>query len=332
MITYDGYDKARVKTRDKKPTRPRTKIRPKYENAKDYIVIGIDRGRYKLVSFYNNTPAIIAVKAKQLPRKSIVIGDKVAATGDLSGKKDTLARIVKIHERTNQLMRSSDEKNREKVIVANASTMVIVVALSNPEPKIGMIDRCLVAAYNANMKPILCLTKSDLAPCDELIDFYKPLGIEIYVTSKHDNNVNGIDCIQKRLAKEISVFIGHSGVGKSTLINALIPDANRDTGCVNSVTGKGRHTSTSTVAFAMPNGGWVIDTPGVRAFGLAHLSVKNVIGAFDDLSEMIENCPKGCKHTVNEDSCFLNNNEIVLDEKIQKRIASLRRILSTKDS
>jgi ribosome biogenesis GTPase len=97
------------------------------------------------------------------------------------------------------------------------------------------------------------------------------------------------------LAGQVSAFIGHSGVGKSTLVNALVPDAERAVGEVSGV-GKGRHTSTSAVALALPGGGWVVDTPGVRSFGLAHISPDDVVAAFGDLAAAVEDCPRGCSH------------------------------------
>jgi ribosome biogenesis GTPase len=102
----------------------------------------------------------------------------------------------------------------------------------------------------------------------------------------------------------VSVLIGHSGVGKSTLVNQLVPDAERATGKVNAVTGRGRHTSTSAVALELPDGGWVIDTPGVRSFGLAHVDPQRVIHAFPDLEAGTEECPRGCTH--DEEECALD--------------------------
>ncbi len=108
-----------------------------------------------------------------------------------------------------------------------------------------------------------------------------------------------------------SVLVGHSGVGKSTLVNALVPTAHRDVGIVNAVTGRGRHTSTSAYLLALPrtdegDDGWIIDTPGIRSFGLAHVQPEDLIGAFPDLEEMTEDCPRGCTHGTDEPECGLD--------------------------
>jgi len=107
-----------------------------------------------------------------------------------------------------------------------------------------------------------------------------------------------------RLVGRVSVMIGHSGVGKSTLVNALVPDADRAIGRVNLVTGRGRHTSTSAVALRLPGGGWVVDTPGVRSFGLAHVDPARVIKAFPDLGAGTDDCPRACTH--DEEECALD--------------------------
>src|SRR5699024_3791291 len=127
------------------------------------------------------------MRARELGRKSIVVGDQVGVVGDTSGGPDSLARIVRVLPRTSVLRRSADDTDRvERVIVANADQMVIVTALANPEPRPRMIDRCLVAAYDAGLDPLLVLTKADLAPAEPLLEIYRPLTVPFVVTSLVD--------------------------------------------------------------------------------------------------------------------------------------------------
>nr|BFE83289.1 ribosome small subunit-dependent GTPase A [Planobispora longispora] len=195
---------------------------------------------------------VVAMKARELGRKGIVVGDRVALVGDVSGKPDTLARVVRVEPRASMLRRSADDTDDtdgiERPVVANADQLVIVTALADPPPRPRMIDRMLVAAFDADIEPLLCLTKPDLAPPDELVAHYAPLGVP-YVVIRRGGE---LDELRERLTDRISVLVGHSGVGKSTLVNALVPDANRAVSHVNSVTGRGRHTSTSAVALELP--------------------------------------------------------------------------------
>jgi ribosome biogenesis GTPase / thiamine phosphate phosphatase len=246
---------------------------------------------------------VTAMKARELGRNSVVVGDRVALAGDTSGAAGSLARIVRVEERASELRRSPDDTDpMERVIVANAQQMIIVCALADPAPKTRFIDRCLVAAYDAGLDPVLVLTKSDLAVPRKIRSFYKPLGIPMLTTRQPLPAVT-LSRLRSMLSGMESVLIGQSGVGKSTLVNALIPDADRAVGHVNAVTGKGRHTSSSAIALRLPatahsadGGGWLIDTPGVRGFGLGHVSPQRVIEAFGDLAEGTENCPPGCDH------------------------------------
>lgn len=332
-----GTDDPRVRVRPGKGSRPRTKIRPDYSSARTAEVVGVDRGRYRLE--LAEGLAVTAVKARELGRGAVVVGDRVRVTGDVSGKKDTLARIVAVEARASRLLRSTEEGNgRERCIVANAQQLAIVTALADPPPKTGMIDRCIVAAYDAGMEPLLVLTKADLASPDRLLDSYGPLGLRAVVVDlgprtdvearkleEGDAAHGGLEALRKALAGVETVLIGHSGVGKSTLINALVPDADRATGQVNAVTGKGRHTSTSAVSLALPGGGRIIDTPGVRSFGLAHVSPQDVLRGFTDLAAIAESCPRGCEHGWDSPECELSEQT---DLRLIARTASFRRLLA----
>ncbi|NHC13343.1 ribosome small subunit-dependent GTPase A [Motilibacter deserti] len=307
-------------------SRPRTKDRPEHAGATEGRVVAVDRGRYTCVVDEEAEPReLTAMKARELGRKGVVVGDRVALVGDLAGGTDALARVVRVEPRANTLRRTADDTDPvERVLVANADQLVIVTATVNPEPRPRLLDRCLVAAYDAGLDPLLCITKTDLKPPDELIEAYAALDVPWIASRPGD----GLAELRSRLRGRTSVLVGHSGVGKSTLVNALVPGARRAVGHVNAVTGRGRHTSSSAIMFRLVDGsGWVIDTPGVRSFGLAHVDPSRVVGAFPDLAAGMEECPRGCTH---------DEPECALDEWVASgsagsagpaRLESLRRLL-----
>ncbi len=317
-----------MRVRPARGSRPRTRRRPAHEDAVEGFVASVDRGRYGCLV---GDRVVTAMRARELGRRSVAVGDRVALAGDISGQPGTLARVVRIEPRTSVLRRSADDTDPvERVIVANANQLVIVTALADPPPRPRLIDRFLVAAYDAGLSPLLCLTKSDLAPAGPLIDAYGPLGIP-HVVLGQPLTASALAPLREALAGRLSVLVGHSGVGKSTLVNALIPDAGRAVGTVSPVTGRGRHTSSSAVALALPGGGWLIDTPGLRGFGLAHVAPDRVVRAFPDLAPGTAACPPGCTHL--EPDCALDDwvRDQGGDPRLVARLESLRRLLRSKE-
>lgn len=288
-----------MRVRPGRASRPRTRTRPLHAGADPGFVVAVDRGRFTCVVAGRT---VTAMRARELGRRAVVVGDRVGIVGDTAGGTDALARIVRIEPRRTVLRRSADDTDPvERVVVANAEQLVIVTALADPPPRSGFIDRCLVAAFDGGLDPLLCLTKADLAGSDQLLGLYGALEVAA-VTTRRDTDPGHL---RERLDGRVSVFIGHSGVGKSTLVNRLVPDAGRATGGVNVVTGRGRHTSSSAVALRLPEGGWVIDTPGIRSFGLAHVRPADVLAAFPDLAAGAEQCPTGCEHMSEAEGCTL---------------------------
>ncbi|MFG3252864.1 ribosome small subunit-dependent GTPase A [Streptomyces sp. NPDC048172] len=327
---HTDEDDIRVRP-SRRGTRPRTHTRPKHEDAAGGLVLTVDRGRLTVLV---EGRTVTAMKARELGRKGVVVGDRVAVVGDLSGAKDTLARVVRVEERASVLRRTADDNDPyERIIVANADQLAIVTALADPEPRPRLIDRCLVAAFDAGLEPLLVLTKADLAPAGPMLETYAPLGLRYAVTERDRLAAEGPpEELRAMLRGQTTVFVGHSGVGKTTLVNSLV-ERQRATGDVNAVTGRGRHTTTAALSLPLPgddgeDDGWVIDTPGVRSFGLNHIQLSRVIHAFPDLEPGTEECPRACSH--NEPGCALDA-WVAEGHADPARLHSLRRLLETRE-
>ena len=335
------FDEADVRVRpNPKANRPRTKRRPAHSDAEIARVLGVDRGRYTVLVDEDlpTERTVLAARARELRKTPIVTGDRARVVGDASGDDGTLARIVGIEDRTSLLRRSADDTDQvERIIVANADQMLLVVAAADPEPRPRLVDRYLVAALDAGIRPLLVVTKTDLADPAEFLAHFDGLDLEVFTSGREEMPLERIGAA---LVGHSTVFVGHSGVGKSTLVNALVPDAKRATGHVNVVTGRGRHTSSSTVSLRyrgealggeVRGNGWVIDTPGVRSFGLGHVDPANILRAFTDLDEIAQECPRGCTHLPDAPDCAIV--EAVEEGRLgpggAARLDSLQRLLET---
>ncbi|MBW0012443.1 ribosome small subunit-dependent GTPase A [Mycobacterium sp.] len=316
------YDESDVKVRSGRGSRPRTKTRPEHADAEAAMVVSVDRGRWGCVLGGRPERRVTAMRARELGRTPIVVGDDVDLVGDLSGRTDTLARIVRRAERRTVLRRTADDTDpTERVVVANADQLLVVVALADPPPRTGLVDRALIAAYAGGLTPILCLTKTDLAAPEPFAEQFEDLELTVVAAGVDDPLLAVADL----LAGNITVLLGHSGVGKSTLVNRLVPEADRAVGTVTEI-GRGRHTSTQSVALPLEGSGWVVDTPGIRSFGLAHIEPDDVLMAFSDLAEAIRDCPRGCGHMgpPADPECALDE----LSGSARRRVAAARRLLA----
>ena len=188
-MSWEHLDESDVRIRpNPRGSRPRSKDRPKHEAAYPALVVGVDRGRYTclvdagIVGRREPERMVVAMRARELGRSGIVVGDDVALVGDVSGAPGALARIVRVERRRGVLRRSAEDTDSvERAIVANADQLAIVSALANPEPRPRLIDRCLVAAFDAGMAPLLVLTKADLVDPADFLAQYAPLDVPYVV-------------------------------------------------------------------------------------------------------------------------------------------------------
>jgi len=235
-------------------------------------------------------------------RNIVTTGDRVwfrladAPAADLDGM------IERVEPRHGLLTRAS--RGREHVLVANVDQVVIVVSLVEPDLKPHLIDRYLASAEQGKIRPIICLNKADLvdpSPYQSIVGFYSQLGVPTLLTSATTGH--GVEFLREHLHDQQTVFSGQSGVGKSSLLNAIQPELGLRVREVSDVNQKGKHTTTTAELIKLDFGGWVVDTPGVRQFELWDTLPEEVEGFFADFRPFVPLCAyPDCTHT-HEDRC-----------------------------
>lgn len=261
---------------------------------------------------------------------SLVTGDKVVWRESL--EPNTNGIIEAVHTRHSELVRP-DFYDGVKPVAANVDQIVIISAVL-PELSLNIIDRYLVACEVTNIEPIIVLNKIDLlsdeqrAEVEKQLTIYTNIGYQVLYVSCQ--NHQGIAALQAVLQNKISILVGQSGVGKSSIINLLLPHQLQSaiTGNISELSGLGQHTTTSTRLYHLPNGGDIIDSPGIREFGLWHLEPEQVISGFKEFDDYLGGCQfRDCNH-LDTPGCLLQ--QAVRDGKISpSRLDNYHRILQT---
>jgi ribosome biogenesis GTPase len=257
---------------------------------------------------------------------TLVTGDRVVWRDSNQGSGVIVAQLP----RSSELCRP-DMRGMLKPVAANVDQIVIVFA-PLPHPHANLIDRYLIAAEHAGIHPLLLLNKADLvdeqngAMLDDLLGVYRHLGYPLLEVSARQGG--GMEDLMARLDGHISVFVGQSGVGKSSLVNSLLPGVDTRVGALSELTGKGTHTTTTARLFHFPGGGELIDSPGIREFGLGHVSRGDVEAGFIEFNELLGTCRfRDCKHD-REPGCALL--KALEDGRVHpQRMASYRHILAS---
>ena len=328
MRGHERLDEDDVRVRPGRGSRPRTRRRPAHEDAADAFVTGVDRGRYQC---WTGDRVVTAMKARELGRHGVVVGDHVRLAGDATGQPGTLARVVQVLPRTSVLRRSAEDDDPfERIIVANADQLVIVTALADPPPRPRLIDRFLVAAYDARIEPLLCLTKSDLAAPDELIATYRPLGVRYLVTGRPLRAAAGRAARPARGPRQRAgraLRGGQVDAGERPRAGRRARGRQREPG---DRPGPAHVVVRGRAAAGGAADGWIIDTPGLRSFGLANVAADSVLSAFPEFAGVLAECPPGCTHI--EAGCALDDWVAAHGGPgAAARLDSLRRLLRSRE-
>lgn len=309
MAHLERYDSFQTnKAKNKKELR---KNKPKTKNnieeitfittsKKDVNGIVIETSYNNAYVLYNDmvVQAELAKNLNSICNKTVFPGDKVVVTKN----KDNYI-ITNLLKRKNTLTRNKTDSTRlnsnstEHIIAANIDVAVIVVSCSTPPLHPKFIDRYLILLQNSNIEPIICLNKSDLKNenDEKILDIYRKLGIIILETSTISNT--GIDKLKEYLNGKQAIFVGHSGVGKSSLTNAILDIDDIKTGNVSDKSGKGKHTTTTSKYYKWNENSSIIDTPGIRSLDISDFSKEEIKSYFSEFNALDECCKyNDCMH------------------------------------
>ncbi|MHC5066163.1 MAG: ribosome small subunit-dependent GTPase A [Planctomycetota bacterium] len=316
------------------PTRPlrsgsRSTQDPVLENLSEALVTGLACGRAELMTEDEQFSARLSGSIVTQQQSSIAVGDRVLFDS-VGGQ----ARVQRVLERRSSLSRPDpSHPGRERVLAANVDLAVIVNAVREPGIRPGLIDRFLIALERSGVKALICINKIDLiddetaaSTLDEELLPYQQMDVDISSCSVLSGY--GIAELTARLSGKSCVFVGHSGVGKSSLLNAIDPDAARRIASGRKFDGKGRHTTTSSSLRTLPGGGSIIDTPGLRSFGLWDIDAEDLWQHFPDLIPHAKQCRfSDCRHQ-SEPDCGVRE-AAVSGSLSEARYASYLRILQS---
>lgn len=262
---------------------------------------------------------------------SLVTGDRVVWRAGKAAHQGISGVVEAVHPRNTVLSRP-DYYDGLKPIAANIDHIIIVSSIA-PEFSRNIIDRYLVACEDIGITPIIVLNKVDLLDqesakiIDEELQSYRDIGYQVIYSSKHGD---GLDNLKAAIKDKVNIFVGQSGVGKSSLLNALLPDAEAITGQISEGSGLGKHTTTTARLYHFQDGGDLIDSPGIREFSLWHLEPERIANGFIEFREFLGGCRfRDCKHQ-SDPGCALV--AAVEEGKIDEaRYHSFLRILETMD-
>lgn len=241
--------------------------------------------------------------------------------------------VVALEPRQSELIRP-DNYGKLRPVAANVDRIGVVFSVQ-PTPQSNLLDRYLVAAEAQGIEPFLVLNKTDLldqqtdSEVDSILESYKSIGYDVIGVSAKNNG--GMDALKSYLTNKSCIFVGQSGVGKSSLINQLVPDNNSAVGPLSEATNEGTHTTTASKLIHLNTGGVIIDSPGIREFALTHLNQEAIINGFKDFREFLGYCKfRDCKHETDAGCALVE--AVATGKLLQQRLDNYRQIINSLDN